>query len=315
MAGLIIGDKNYKSAAIFYKMLGFNANSPIYREQFFSWLVFGLFLILVLYIAKESSLNLIQITFLSFFALMFGIYFAYISKDLIIFLFMTLGTYLVAKYRSILPLSIVIIVYATLFRSYWFLVLITFLLLYYAVQKNKSVVSVAIFSLLAIVIIVFAYNIINGSQMSVARTAVNDQRLNGQQANTMINNLLPNSSVFTDTINCLYVFLSLFLPIDGLGSFNEIIYYFWIWGVTVSMLLKWKKIKRNHERQQYLYLSSSFCLLLALVVIQSMFEPDIGSVFRHQLAIVPILILLLFQNSDAVSNGTDITKTRINETP
>lgn len=284
-----LSDKSYAMTTKLFGFLGFTYNDFHAKEQFLGWMVFMLFLYYFLIIEKIEVLNIYNNIVLGFSIIAFSAYMAQISKDLILFFLMVIMIFVIHKIkleRNIYIFSIaIILIYSFNFRSYWYLILAFFLLNSVLVRLGKKKKLIILLNILLVCSISIYYNKVFNLNITYLRTSVNQYRVGSSDAATMIYNYFPDSGWQNDVLNYFYVLLNMVFPLDGLGSKSELIYYFWVYLFIIGIM----KNKQNKQNKPLIILLTSFLL------VQPFFEPDIGSMFRHQIAMLPIIFILSYQ--------------------
>lgn len=286
----INSDKNYVSTAKFFLMFRFNANTSFDAEAFFAWTVFAILMLVLILKFKIDFLKMRNLSLLLLFTLFYGAYSAQFSKELVIFIMLD-AVLLISPLKFLnKTFTIFVILYGIYFRTYWILIYVCSIIFFYIFNFSKlnKLVKLLLY-FVTIICMEVGYNLITGGFLSDARYTVNSFRIEDLYTNTIINNPLINNSIFTDFWNFLYGLINVFIPIDGIHSANEIVYYIWIW---IIVFLCWKYLKNNQEHKDY-----KLFFVLAMITIQAFFEPDVGSMLRHQIILIPILLLMLNENN------------------
>lgn len=269
---------DYTKAGNFYKRLGFKYDTPIVYEIILASIVFFLFTTILVFIINvdfsKLSIDLIYLCVLCF----FGPFYSMISKDLITFIFILFAMLFFNTKIFKYILIVVVLIYALNFRKYWLITLCLFIILFIAFKfLKRKTLWIVIMESIFLLLISITYNIFTGQYISSQRLIVNSARINSDNAKTITKTLLVPNCLSNDLINTIYNFVNLIFPIDGIGSFNELIYYIWLY--TVFGLIYFFRKKMNKNEKIYLIFFASFLFT------QSLFEPDMGSAFRHQFVI------------------------------
>jgi hypothetical protein len=275
-------DQAYRNTAMFYKFLGFNYNSSKGVVYLFAWLIVFLWLLTLLRINKKKLFSAVQKSFVIVVVLLYGIEFTALTKDLLLILFMIMIVNMYISNQNMLFFTIGATIYAFFFRSYWFLVAVWSF--YLSFKKKPKVLKEVCTLLFFCITVICMFNIFKHGQITNARAFVNVYR-DTSEAHSMLNNILTNTNFLTDFVNWLYTLLTLIVPLQGISSANMIVYYTWIW-----ILLFFFLMNRNQINTRVLL------LLIGYLAIQALFEPDVGSTFRHQLPWCPFLYLFLDLN-------------------
>lgn len=290
------GITDYSIAGDFYKRLGFKYDTPVFYEIVLASTVFFIFTCALLYILKVDFLHFDTSLMYAFSLLVFGPFFAMISKDLIVFIFL-LATFLFFNkkhYKFIFVL--IVIIYAYQYRKYWFITIVLLLCLWF-IQRYFSehrMATAGTFMGIYLVVISIFYKMNRHEYISIQRMNVNNTRIGMENARTATKTILPPTSLFNDLGNTLYNAINLFIPIDGIGSINELAYYAWLYFILYMIYRTYKTCKGifGHTRFYLLFFA-------AFMFTQSLFEPDMGSAFRHQLTVtlfIPFMLQSYQQN-------------------
>lgn len=272
-------DQSYGNTAKFYLFFGLTHNTDAIYFIIFSWTIFVFVTCMLLYKVKiRFNNNFIFLSYLLF-ALFYAAYFSDYAKDLVAILFLTLSLFFYDKKYFPIALYIVILLYAFIFRTYWFLFFAVTILINYLIRSKISIFRIIIFTLFIPCAVCFSYNLITHDYISDRRYNLNESRLlrNDENARTMTEVILPPVNILNDTLNCIYSTINLFIPIDGIGSPNELIYYSWLYIFIFCIKKNIIRIIKDYKKRIIL------CCCLAYIITQGFFEPDIGSAFRHQL--------------------------------
>lgn len=275
---------SYRNSANFFSSVGLSYSTSPVILTIICWLVFLFILFTILRINKSVNFSLVQMFLIIFFTLMYGFYFIDYSKDIITLIFLSIAINLPPIHHNILiNILMAIILYGYFFRYYW--IIIGIISLITLIIKHINFDRDIVYIFMAIILFIIIYNFIKNGQITNLRLQENLKRIDDPNARSMIYNLIGNHSIYDDIINYMYVLFSLFLPLQGFSSLNMIIYYLWI--ITLSLFC----IKYSDR----INLRILFVLII-FINIQALFEPDFGSVFRHQLSLFPLLYVALFYN-------------------
>lgn len=277
-------DKSFINTAKFFLTMGFSYDTPYFSEAFLSWIVFiSLFFLLVVKYKIDFS-KIGNLVLLLMFTVFYGAYVTQLSKELVIFILLTICLAIAPQNRISWFLSAFIFLYGVYFRTYWLLIFVLSIVLFQIFRvKRLSIFSKISLYFATILVMEISYNFLTQNYLSNARYSVNLYRMMDIYSNTIINNPLLNTSLWTDMINFLYGLINIFIPINGINSANEIMYYVWIWSIVIVLL---KNIQIQNDRRGYL-----LAFIVAMLSIQAFFEPDIGSMLRHQIVLIPIILL------------------------
>lgn len=273
-------DGAYGATAEFYKLIGFNYNSPELLVELFSWFVYIVSLLIIFKICRGNIISASKMFLIFGYTLAFGFYYATFSKDVILILFTMIIALIFLKRKIYYHFPIIFLFYGLYFRQYWIIVSIMVMLCLVLNLKKIRPMLVVFMT----IIMIYLFEFFTGTYITDTRTGVNV----GRVANTMINNLVPNTSFFTDVLNYFYVLISMIIPIQGIGSINGIVYYIWIWLFISIVILKRRELNIN-----------MMYLIIVYFSIQACFEPDFGSAIRHMVALILVAFLALFRGDNS----------------
>jgi len=224
-------------------------------KEFFTYIFIGL--IVLIFQRKELSLGVcLCISFLlfAFFGAIFRPYFAFIP-------IISFGIFLITRIR---------------FQNRWLMGVVT---------------GIAI-----IVLLSFSHSLVKGQYFSaMSREAINLERLNKENADTMIVSPIPPTNIFGEAFATVYGFVSVNFPINALKFFYKPqVVAFILW----QLLLTWIIIVRfGYLLKDYPNRKKEFWLMLfflSYLMIQAIFEPDLGSAVRHKIGVFPLIYFLLY---------------------
>lgn len=280
---------SYASTASFYKLIGFRPNTPHFFESLLSTVILSFFLYLLVRKEHFLVLSLTNFATLCITILFYLCFFSVISKDLIAFTLILIAFYFYRSPQFFVLFLSSIIIYGLLFRIYWLLIIPLVFVIYY-LMNGQHYIFIIIYIMIFVVIISYIYYRLNGTYISFLRYETHTVL----SANTNINNLFPGTNLFYDVLNSLNTFGNLIIPLDGLGSSAEIAYYVWTYYV---LYLCFDSIKHDNNHNNNLVVAC----FVSFLVIQGLFEPDMGSALRHQL-IFSIFIINVFNNRKVYRN-------------
>lgn len=197
--------------------------------------------------------------------------------------------------------------YGALFRQYWFIVAALYIAWRVLLAKTRHplwiLAAVAVlYSLLEV-----AFNYILGEGLTSFRGLVNDSRESSAVESLIVDPLVGNG--FSMVPSAMLVMLGLLLPVQLLFSGNAfhlasgaMIAFLWVSAFTG--ILRSKRGPRaasdpDHHTQmdraanRSLRATRASALLLAVVVVQAIFEPDFGSYLKHLTPFLPLFLVLV----------------------
>lgn len=286
---------DYSVAGDFYEKIGFHWDTPMFYEILFSAIIFTIFVIGLVFTLQIDFSRIGTLSWIIVGLGFFGPFFSMISKDLIVFIYMLFTFFFFNKRYYPFILFSTVVIYAFNYREYWLITAVLTLFLWVVmskVEKNR-ILKIILFIIFYMIAISIAYNIANGGYLSGSRAGVNEVRIDAANSRTMTKTILPPTNLFNDMANTVYNAINLLIPIDGFGSINELAYYFWLYAVLILIWFTYRKCKGiTGNMLYYLLFFASFLFT------QSLFEPDMGSAFRHQLPITLFIPFMLINYQD-----------------
>lgn len=294
-------DHSYLFTGNFFKSINIFGFTTFNEWAISITLIFSIFT--SIFLMKYQKIRLHQALFILITILFNNIYIFRISKDFVQLLFWIL-IYLIGKsdlkeWHKNIFIFIIFIFEGINFRSYYMIIGILYILLNYFFKTQKKINYKKLVFLLCFGIFI-GLNILNIIAPSTYNQVVNMRynqnflRLDSGDAVTAINDLLPQTSVLNYMINYLLNLFRILFPIElifkGIKYVPFIIYQFYF---TIMLLLKTKsdwEIRFNN-----IYLP----IIIAYLLVANLFEPDFGSVIRHEAALYFIFLeVFLFRNDN-----------------
>lgn len=224
-------------------------------KEFFTFILLGL--IVLLFKRKELSLGICLIaSFILFglFGAIFRPYFAFIP-------IISIGVFLISRIRF----------------------------------KNRWLLSLAV-GIAIIVFLSFSYQLVKGELFSgISRELVNSERMNSDDAETMILSPIPPTNIFTEAIATVHGFISVNFPINALKFYYKpqvIAFVFWQIFLTWIIIVRFGYLLKTYtSRKKEFWLMLFF---ISYIIIQAIFEPDLGTAVRHKIGVFPLIYFLLY---------------------
>jgi len=184
-----------------------------------------------------------------------------------------------------LTLVLLVLIYAYLVRSYWFLTIAIFLYLT-IIDKSKFSISGKIrANAIVFTFAVYAIYRFNPGQLASIQQDLNQNRLNSEFANSALSN-------YPDFLPLIlywpYRILSLFMPFILVQKMNLQSFLFSVFFLAANYLI-WKRYKEFGSREWDFKILYFF--FLSHVITLSLFEPDYGSFVKH---ITPFFVIIAF---------------------
>jgi hypothetical protein len=293
-AAFVLGD-SYRSTAAFFNFFGFERGS--YTLSIIS--IFIIYFTLSSHIRKSGlkSIDLIEYVLFIFLFFLMATYMTMLSKELIVFLLMIPFLYFASKgYKGLIVWSIIALVYAAYFRSYWFLIIGFFwaILLVMRVGRRNLILYTLVPGLL--LVLSFMFFAVLGLDLDHFRTTVNDYRLENldQNARTIILPFIDGGGPIISWVNSLITWFFLMFPVP---LFLMLTPYYIVNSMLISFLFMKTlvAIKTEYVNKHSFELSAAASIIMAFTAIQAIFEPDYGSYVKHLAPIYPLFFYLILK--------------------
>lgn len=234
--------------------------------------------------------------------LLLAVYIAVPAKEFINFIYISIIVFLIQnrslKYAKTIAFCLFLMMFfGFFFRPYYYLICILSVLIYlgsYIRIKNYKIISI-VYGLLILIGISLSYGIVKGEFISqTTREALNTTRMGSEAAKTMIVSPLDADTWYGESFGIVYGFFSVNVPLNGLKHMlSPQVLIFILWQLLLFYLLirKYGKCLKELRKRNYdLWL---FYFLFSYLIVQGVFEPDLGSAIRHKIGILPLIYYVL----------------------
>jgi hypothetical protein len=291
----VANDPSFQLVGDIYRVLGL-ADLPIGAAI----LGFALYLACLLIVASPSRLasaGPLEWAILIGSVVLAAIYLGHYSKDVFVLPVVVLAILKVRSWRGDVIVLIGLVLYATFFRTYWFLVAGIYVVLRLVLRRSRSVLPLLIALLLILGAMAIIFPLVLGVDLDHYRVRVNDNRAS-IEVGTRIDAPLATGGPIGGFLNSLYVLMNFFVPLD-LALRASVLYSV----VAIYLTAMWvTTIARANQMLRRSTLDAragrAFALLISLTAVQSVFEPDYGSYIRH---LAPVLLLAVYVVLDGKS--------------
>lgn len=287
------GDKAYEfTASVFTPLVKLLHINNAKTGSIILGVILNPILLLVMYKKLPWNINFIDSILISL--LLLNVYVFNISKDLVQFVIDLIALFFIKKIRNqriqTLFVSLTFILFSFRFRSY--LAIIGILYLYIKIFNNKHIdkkVFLLVTACLFITITAYLFycnnSLFNGIFNN--RDNTNKYRLDSENAQTIINNLINKDGYIFEILNYVINLIRLIFPIELILRGNVLYLLFLIFNILtfITIYLQRDKIKNDN------ILNSIFTLFISFILVFALFEPDFGSFLRHFIPISFIMII------------------------
>ncbi|KQY98561.1 hypothetical protein ASD19_06910 [Microbacterium sp. Root53] len=288
--GRVYDDYTFDTVSSIYRFLGL-ADSP----DLAGILGYGLFVITLLVAMRRTkgTPTLYRILVVSIAAVLAGIYLGGFSKDAFVLL-IVLAVLIAGGSRAWDVLVIAIMVwYGVNFRQYWLLIAVGYVAFRIVQRRPLRARWLLIWLAVGIVIISVGFWFVLDIAPDTYRTRVNEVRLD-VASSTMIQPFVDGVQPLAGIVNNLLTALVLLFPLP-LVFIGEIYYVaiaallLVVWGGFLVSASRFGRNQRLVDAGNVVTVRA-ISLVLAFVMVQSLFEPDYGSALRHLIPLLPLMI-------------------------
>ncbi|MDG2433123.1 hypothetical protein [Flavobacterium sp.] len=266
-------------------------------------------LIYVLYkVGIPKNFNLLTIknllVYLGFF--MIAVFMSMPSKEFITYLYLALIVFIYKSDRfsfkkSVVYSMLLLLLFGAFYRPYFLLIPIISIGMYglrYVQFKNKTMMTL-FYGLCIAFFLSLSYGLVKGQYLSESsREVVNLDRLNSQDANSIIVSPIKPDSWYGEAIGIAYGFFTVNVPVNGLKHvLSPQILAFVIWQLLLFSLLlvRFSNCLKSRRKENYeLWL---LLILFSYFIVQGVFEPDLGTAIRHKIGVFPLIYFALYYDN------------------
>ena len=278
-------DHSYLVVGLFYRVLGL-ADAPL-LASLLGYVAYVVVLLLAVQNLRRREATLAELVLIGAALLIGAVYIGWYSKDVLV-LPIALIALIPSRSRSVdVCLLLAIAAYALGFRQYWAIVAGVFLVLRIATAIRPRISTL----LVALPLLAFGLAVALGLALGVApdhyRSVVNDGRTIADAQST-IAPLLASSALPVQALDIVLTFLTLLVPIPLMlhgGSYYLLI--------AVALSAMWalvaQRARRTFSNGSDAVADRQLALVLGLVLVQALFEPDYGSALRHLTPLLPVI--------------------------
>ncbi|WGK65804.1 hypothetical protein [Croceiramulus getboli] len=273
------------------------------------WLIAGIQIPILFYALSRIGIPTVfhqwtlrnAVTYLSL--LLIAFFIAMPSKEFITFLVMAALVNILSRQRyprnyTVLILCVVLVLFGLWFRPYFALIPVLALVFYlFSLVPMRAPVLAAITAALGVIILLsLSYGFVKGTNFSEeTREALNVFRQGSPDASSMIVSPVKTDTWYGESIGIVYGFLTVNFPVNGITHFlKPQILAFILWQLVLMGILIYHFAICLRRRKAYPYALWMFFFVFSYLIIQGVFEPDLGSAIRHKLGVFPLFFYCLY---------------------
>lgn len=284
----IIPKDSYNNTAYFYNLVNVRLEDRWYRA--FAATLYILFVWIAIFVGRPQYFTR-SASLITFAAMTSGmVYLAQLSKEFWVFLLIVLFFFCSVNRWLIAIWTIVALLYAYNFRGYWYLIVYMFVWLELMGHRARTPFQLILLIVSGLLVITIAHEIFNGGSILKHREGVNAFREGSADAQTLIKTTIPASNPIADWLNCCIVWFQMLIPYRLImaGAAQHIASAIIMFTLFRMMFIG----HANFQRQavQDLRLFHCFALFMAFTSVQSVFEPDYGSMLKHMVPLIPLAL-------------------------
>lgn len=287
---------SYASTAKFFSILGVD-RATLWFPPFAAVLIIAQYL----YHLKKSKarhFTLIELVIFVFLAFLSVTYMSMLSKDFIVALVITPFIFFAKRgLPGILTWSMIALLYATYFRTYWFIMIPIFWGLYTVFRVTRKRLYLILSVPLTLLALSFTFSLFLGLDLDNFRTTINDSRIEGgdNNARTMILPWIDGGGPVLSWLNSTITWVTLMIPMPLFILLSP--YYLFIASlITVLFYKLWIAFFQILAHKSQPDLAACSALIISFIAIQAIFEPDYGSYVRHLAPLYPLCLYVIFKS-------------------
>nr|WP_306630210.1 hypothetical protein [Arthrobacter ulcerisalmonis] len=289
-------DKSFQLAADFYRHIGLGENQVLAGIVTFA--LFVAVLCLAFRAQERVDFSMVRIGLLVAVLVLGAVYLGHYAKEVLILPIVAIAMIRRSAWWVDLTLVSCMLLCATFFRSYWFMVAAFYLGFRWLLHKLSPALALLVGAAVGLGILSVAFTLLMGVDLDHYRILVNDGRTDGADAQTAIKPLIESAGVVGGYINALAVLFSFFLPLS-LVLKGQIFYLVIVAFLLMLWIFLFRALGQLSDKSVRLPQSQvrGIALLFAFTVVQAVFEPDYGSYVRHLAPLLPIMLSAIFYNA------------------
>lgn len=188
-----------------------------------------------------------------------------------------------------------------LYRPYWLLVAIGYLILRVVTSRSRNVWWLILTGAGLVVLFCLLLLVFQGVQPGYYRESINSGRSDAEDVGSLISPVVSIDTPVGGLIDTVVTLLRLIVPLD-LALLGGVYYV----GLAIGLLILWVQFfwnydtlasqpsERGENALRGKLVSQSVSVVIAFLAVQALFEPDFGSVLRHLTPLLPLIFMPLW---------------------
>jgi hypothetical protein len=299
----------FRNIALVYRVLGLTSAPDV--AAMLALAVFGVGVMGAIRWTEMARLTWVGLGTVTVSYVLALVYLSQYSKEFVSLLVAVLVVLLPRGVRAELVLVGAMICYAVTIRPYWGIVVGLYVVGRFLLPRVRGLIPVLLLVVVAYVGLQLMFNTFLEESLSYSRTAVNELRADTNiPVGSLIVDFLPDQ-VGLQWLNAFLVFLSLIAPwpliLGGSSTYLVMaVVLGYLWGLVAYSMVRLQRERmligsrsaggppaRALLTERRPRPERAVALLLALVVVQTIFEPDYGSYVKHMVPMLPLFLSLL----------------------
>jgi hypothetical protein len=248
--------------------------------------------------------------------LIFSVYLSIPSKEFINFIYISIICFVllapIQLWKKVILSSALFVFFGIWYRPYFILIPIFSTALYIGSQikiKNKALFNITS-GLLIACFVSLSYGVLKGEFMSQSsREKFNEIRVGREDSQTIIVSPVDTETITGESIGIFYGFFSVNFPVNGLKFFYKPqVLAFVFWQILLFSFLVYFYSTCLKNRQLFKHELWIFHYVFAYLIIQGIFEPDLGSAIKHKLGVFPLIYIAMYFNQGLIKYPKNITR-------
>lgn len=241
--------------------------------------------------------------------LMFSVYLSMPSKEFITFLYMSIICFILISQmtikKKVLLISLLLIFFGVWYRPYFALMPFLSIGLFYLSRikiRNRAFNNI-FGGLLIACFMSLSYGLVKGEFMSESsREALNQIRMGREDSQTLIVSPIETDNLVGESVGIFYGFFAVNFPVNGFKFLNKPqVVAFIFWQLLMFIYLVYFYNKCTNNRSRFRHEEWIFHFVFAYLIIQGVFEPDLGSAVKHKLGVFPLIYLAFYYDKRLIN--------------